>query len=223
MDPSHGGYGLEKVYPPTEEHLSGEIQADIIFVHGLNGDSQNTWTVDGHNGRRICWMSTNGFLPSMIPLSRIFTFKYNARILNYNSDAGLEDISRSLLSQIQSVRKERREINRKLIFVCHSLGGLVVKQAMILDTQDDSLKNIQDHTVGVITLGTPHGGSHLGITLTRISFVTGTSKEISRTLSVKSEPLESLNKAFEGYYLSKPSARTHWCVIMLIKTFNRTI
>jgi hypothetical protein len=98
-----------------------------------------------------------------------------------------------------------QEIDRKIIFVCHSLGGLVVKQALILNAHS-ILKPIQDCTAGIIFLGTPHGGSHLGRTLTLISLltgITGSSQNFAKVLSTNSESLHKLNDGFKDYYMKR--------------------
>jgi pimeloyl-ACP methyl ester carboxylesterase len=93
-----------------------------------------------------------------------------------------------------------QEINRKLIFVCHSLGGLVVKQALVLTPQSSAIKDIQDRTTGIVFLGTPHGGSHLGRRLAWIAFITGSSKDLASILSIDSKPLNKLSDDFKQYY-----------------------
>lgn len=54
---------------------------------------------------------------------------------------------------------------RPLIFIGHSLGGLVIQKALLhSDESPDVLSNdIVDSTAGVIFLGTPHRGSTLAI------------------------------------------------------------
>lgn len=55
---------------------------------------------------------------------------------------------------------------RPIIFICHSLGGLVVKDALVKAASHDSHKRDRDlaliyqHTKAVLFLGTPHRGSH---------------------------------------------------------------
>lgn len=56
-------------------------------------------------------------------------------------------------------------LEQPIIFVCHNLGGLVVKDALIeaasnkCHQRDLSLPKIYTETKGVIFLGTPHRGS----------------------------------------------------------------
>jgi hypothetical protein len=61
----------------------------------------------------------------------------------------------------------RGRTTRPIVFVCHSLGGLVVKQGLIKASQyyhnqrHPSLGAIWKATTGVIFMGTPHRGSGL--------------------------------------------------------------
>ncbi|KAF4503255.1 vegetatible incompatibility HET-E-1 [Fusarium agapanthi] len=60
-------YGLLEVY-------NGEnAQADIVFLHGLRGDREKTWTKNG-----VVW--PKDLLPGDIPASRIFLFGYDTNI-----------------------------------------------------------------------------------------------------------------------------------------------
>lgn len=49
---------------------------------------------------------------------------------------------------------------RPIIFVCHSLGGLVVKQALIFSQIDKLYSDIRNSTYGIVFLATPHRGSN---------------------------------------------------------------
>jgi hypothetical protein len=48
-----------------------------------------------------------------------------------------------------------------MVFVAHSLGGLVTECALCLSksSSDSEIQLLEEHTVGVAFLGTPHHGS----------------------------------------------------------------
>jgi hypothetical protein len=48
--------------------------------------------------------------------------------------------------------------DRPIIFVCHSMGGLVVKKAYLLGKHDPEFAHIISQVYGIIFLGTPHRG-----------------------------------------------------------------
>jgi len=54
------------------------------------------------------------------------------------------------------------------IFVAHSLGCLVVKQALVTAKNNDTYKDIRDATYGLVFFAVPHQGGH-GATLGAIA------------------------------------------------------
>lgn len=57
---------------------------------------------------------------------------------------------------------------RKIIFVAHSMGGLIVKKTYILGKHDSNYADLIDQVYGIIFLGTPHRGSQYAKTLNNI-------------------------------------------------------
>ncbi|KAK3312081.1 hypothetical protein B0H66DRAFT_394025 [Apodospora peruviana] len=193
-----GDYGLELRAPSSESVLSSRIQADIILVHGINGDPKKTWVHQDGDGQRD-WTSDVGFLPSMMPLCRIYTFKWNASITHYNSDADIKNIASGLLWHIDQVRRTQEEKHRKLLFIGHSLGGLLIQRALTLDSRVQGRRLIQESTVGIIFLGTPHGGSGLANVFKRVLFFADSPKPLFDVLSIGSLSLNKITTRFIEY------------------------
>lgn len=99
---------------------------DIIAVHGLGGHYKTTWTCE--NG--ALWLAD--FLPQQLSendiTARIFSFGYNAKTLITNSVLDIGDIARNLLNRIELERDSDAEKQRPIIFIAHSLGGIIVKK-----------------------------------------------------------------------------------------------
>ncbi|KFZ03761.1 hypothetical protein V502_10684 [Pseudogymnoascus sp. VKM F-4520 (FW-2644)] len=128
---------------------------DIIAIHGINGDAYRTWT-DASTGK--LWL--RDFLPGQVPGARIFSFGYPSEVAFTKSKGDIKDFARSLLASLKAARVGERLQCRPLIFICHSMGGLVVKQALItarLDAVDYGF--ITGSTRGILFLSTPHRGS----------------------------------------------------------------
>ncbi|KAH8746959.1 hypothetical protein F5882DRAFT_312127 [Hyaloscypha sp. PMI_1271] len=115
---------------------------DIVAVHGLNGDAYSTWT---HAQTEKLWL--RDFLPSDLPGARIYSFGYPAEVAFNTATGKLDDWARALLEGLKAVRagKEEKCSTRAIVFLCHSMGGLVVKQAIR----------------GILFLATPHRGSDI--------------------------------------------------------------
>ncbi|KAH7204891.1 ankyrin repeat-containing domain protein [Fusarium redolens] len=133
--------------PPNGPHT-----VDIVMVHGLNGNRTKTWTQDG-----CCW--PRDLLPKKIPTARVLTFGYDASFARNYSTYGIREHATMLLARLRDNREERDDVDRPLIFVCHSLGGIVVKQALLIASIDQAYSSISRSTTGIVFMGTPHRGS----------------------------------------------------------------
>ncbi|KAK3371064.1 Alpha/Beta hydrolase protein [Lasiosphaeria ovina] len=170
--------------------------ADIILVHGLNGHRTRTWTKDGR-----CW--PRDFLPHTLPGARIMAFGYDSTVMRWRG-ASHNSIGRHasmLLSDLQNMRGDNPD--RPIIFVGHSLGGIVIKDALCkANAAGASLRDtkIFNSTYGIIFLGTPHRGSgyaRLGWAGAAIThFWRGMNIKLVQTLRHDSDILDRVNTDF---------------------------
>ncbi|KAH8595401.1 hypothetical protein B0O99DRAFT_686824 [Bisporella sp. PMI_857] len=132
----------------------------IIAVHGLNPRSKSgadhawdTWrTSDGPHGR--LWLRDD--LPRHVPNSRIFLYEYNATVV-YGKDQ--DTFIGKANELLEAIRVERaRDETRPIIFLCHSMGGLLVKQALINAHNNLKYTLIKTATLGLAFFATPHKG-----------------------------------------------------------------
>ncbi|KAH7336682.1 hypothetical protein BKA65DRAFT_38167 [Rhexocercosporidium sp. MPI-PUGE-AT-0058] len=129
---------------------------DIVAVHGLNPTNaefhaEATWTAEDK-----LWLKD--FLPSKLPKARILLFGYNSNVAFETSIAGVREQAVNLLNRLTSKRGDAGD--RPIIFVAHSLGGIIVKRALVEAKLDDSYKAIRDATYGIAFFGTPHQGGN---------------------------------------------------------------
>ena len=172
--------GLTNLHQPREEQ---SVIADLVFVHGLQGHPQRTWQSSvipqehtlGRNpfkrwrdplrdkeGAGVFWPAD--LIPQDFPRLRVLTYGYDSKVTGYyassKSKNGIFDHGNSLLN---ALKRERTNLsNRPIIFVAHSLGGLVVKQALVEARKRISSSHV--HIIytsarAVIFFGTPHRGS----------------------------------------------------------------
>ena len=142
--------------------LSEKSQAktvDIVAVHGLMGDPFETWTHE--NGKM--WLKD--FLADDLPSARIMIFGYDSAVAFGKSVGDIEDNALSLLNQLVAERPtsgSEGQDGRPIVFVCHSLGGLIVKKAMVLAherSSEPAFKDVLDNTKAMAFLSVPHRGS----------------------------------------------------------------
>lgn len=167
--PNGDTYGLRVLHEPAEPLV------DIIFVHGLTGDSYNTW-LDVESG--TYWPVH--LLSKDVPDARIMAFGYDADVTKFPgpvSQNNLRDHALALLNEVAAVRsgedsvctlvryisiaKQSGKKDRKIVFMVFSLGGLVTKKALCLSERAfyPHLQQIDRCTIAVAFLATPHRGS----------------------------------------------------------------
>ncbi|KAK5215447.1 hypothetical protein LTR72_011508 [Exophiala xenobiotica] len=105
-------------------HDRADATVDICFVHGLTGDRDTTWTVKGQSEP---WPQR--LLAPQVPSASILTWGYDAYVVRTSvaSSNRLIDHASNLLNDLTTDRARHDTSDRPLIFVAHSLGGLVCK------------------------------------------------------------------------------------------------
>lgn len=166
MDPSAYEFPfLEEVYTPAEQP-----KIDFVFVHGLNPRGRvdhafHTWTHE--NG--TFW--PRDYLPQDIPQARVFIYGYNSNVTNPQSmsNASVKDHANTLLNLLDLERSPQVNARPpKIIFIGHSLGGLVIKQALLNAQEDPKYTSIRTGTYGLVFFSTPHHGTK-GVELGKIA------------------------------------------------------
>ncbi|KAI1391444.1 uncharacterized protein F4822DRAFT_427295 [Hypoxylon trugodes] len=191
-----GPLGLTVVYTPKDVP-----KADIIFVHGLGGTSRWTWSKN--KDPDLFWPLKFLPLEADICQARILTFGYNAEFRMKGSvSTSILDFAKDLLYDMKYARDYQNEgLNIgdvPLIFVVHSMGGLVVKEAYIQGQNDPEYDSIIKAVSAIVFLSTPHRGTHLAETLNRIlqSTMIISSKNYISELVKNSLTLQRLNEQF---------------------------
>lgn len=156
----------------TGSHGDNSALVDVVFVHGLGGDDVSTWKPSGSSDSWLNWLAED------IPSIAVWTLKYPAGATKWTTKGegmALPDRAANLIPTMLYYGIG----SRKTIFVCHSLGGLVVKQILrhSSDMAQPEWQKITESTLGVAFLATPHSGSNLASILRalRISRATRTS------------------------------------------------
>ncbi|KAF8242777.1 hypothetical protein K440DRAFT_656415 [Wilcoxina mikolae CBS 423.85] len=98
------------------------------------------------------------FLPSELPSARILLFGYNANVAFETSIAGVQECAENLLTRLKGKRRLAKQ--RPIIFICHSLGGIICKKALTISKLDPTYESIRNLTYGIVFFATPHQGGN---------------------------------------------------------------
>ncbi len=180
---------------------------DIVFIHGLGGTSRHTWSRnrDLHLFWPLEWLPNEPELSS----ARIMTFGYNSHFSSVSNRKenilNISDFAKDLLFSMKFATGEgerRLDIGSvPIIFVAHSMGGLIVKKAFILGQHDEHYRELIQAVSGVVFLSTPHRGSNLAEILNKIlsaCIFAFSPKQYISELSVNSPTIQEINEQFRN-------------------------
>ncbi|MDF5725168.1 MAG: NACHT domain-containing protein, partial [Rhizonema sp. PD37] len=195
---------------PVLGHDNDNRECDIVFVHGLAGHAWGTWHPEGKDGK------CSEFWPAWLWKDlkddgidvAVWTFGYKAPRLNWN---GVPQSLTVLANELLEFLKDKSIAKRPLIFITHSMGGLLIKKLLETarnignETTNDPhhvfCQKLIKTTKGIVFLATPHRGSSLAnpIKWCIILPVGINVKELQPNQGV----LEALNKDFREFIFNE--------------------
>ncbi|OXV06684.1 hypothetical protein Egran_05549 [Elaphomyces granulatus] len=205
--------------PPSDR---GAI-IDIVFVHGFNGHPRDTWVQEPS---MFYWPWE---LRNVINEARIMMFGYDAniKVLAAKNLMGIRDHARNLLARLRNERAIFPISKRPLAFVCHSMGGLVVKEVRSpsLGPGGPAVHSISLNTKALFFFGTPHRGA-AALDSKRLSLLINVSKlffaglpgDLETALKTRSSELFAINDEFRNIALLQENKLSITCFFERVET-----
>ncbi|KAL2069213.1 hypothetical protein VTL71DRAFT_15551 [Oculimacula yallundae] len=157
---SIGDLGLNLLHEPPD------CNVDFVFVHGLRGGSRKTWSASpspAHYWPKE-WLPADPDFRNV----RIHSFGYNSDWLdNRENLLTIHDFGQSLIEEIYNTLG-RGAANTPIVFIGHSMGGLVIKKACIISRENPVYNTVGARIHSIYFLATPHRGSDLAQTLSNM-------------------------------------------------------
>ncbi|EAQ88998.1 hypothetical protein CHGG_05617 [Chaetomium globosum CBS 148.51] len=136
-------------------------RADCIAVSGLASHPFGSWQPRGHD-KTFMWV--RDAIPASIPGLRTIIYGYDSSLLESSSFQSISDLAQSLILHLKSGGWNLPS-SKPIVFLAHSLGGLVLKEAIVQAASGEkNITNILDNVLGAIMFGVPSLGmeqSHL--------------------------------------------------------------
>ena len=145
-----------------DHRATSEFAEPLSKIRKLNPFSKS------HHSKDIAAPATywpRDLVPETVPCARVLTFGYDTHIRHWIGASAnrntVYDIAWDLLVALESER--RTKPLRPILFVVHSLGGIVVKEMLRRSKGchlgQAYLSRVFQSTIGIIFFGTPHAGS----------------------------------------------------------------
>ncbi|CAG8908840.1 unnamed protein product [Penicillium egyptiacum] len=171
--------------------IADGVLDSIVAVHGLGKNSIETWT---HHETGTLWL--RDLLPQSIHNARVLTFDYDANPSLYTGKDFMDRVqsqATTLVADLEGERSLENASRRPVIFVCHGLGGIIVKSALVHSASRTShftshLNAIYISTFAILFFSTPHDHIDVGKWLPS-SASTMTIRQPKEKISVPGTPI----------------------------------
>ena len=178
---------------------------DLVLIHGLGGDAFTTWMAERE---RIDTFWPN-WLAADRPRLGIWTLGYAADASGWKAESmALADRGTQLLDLFENEGLGERP----LVFVTHSLGGIIAKQ-VLRHAEGFGVarwRRIATSTRGIAFIATPHTGANLANFAQFASAVFRTNEQV-KELASNDARLRELHTWFRGFYTEKGLICRTWC------------
>ena len=198
----------------------------VVFVHGMQSNSAKGWY---NQEKDIFW-------PELVCRDPVFKCP-SVYLGGYYTEKDsrkycIDDCSAELLSSLENSSLNNAPLNKNnILFVCHSLGGVVVRHLLV-----NNYEKFVNKKVGLVLLASPSLGSTLAIRVQRMIAWLSKNK-IKKALTWKNDELVQLHHSFkeligsrndnektsnlnisgcEGYENEPTKIWRYWCKVFLV-------
>ncbi|KAH1636019.1 hypothetical protein KXW31_002675 [Aspergillus fumigatus] len=186
-----GPLGLNLLFSPRQPLI------DLIFVHGLGGGSRKTWskTTSASHYWPKEWLPKDPAFKN----ARVHSFGYDSDWMKSKDNClDIYHFARSLLGEL-STSPHLHNADTPIIFISHSMGGLVVKKAFLLAKQNATDRYLVKRIRAMYFLATPHRGSDSAKLLSNILNIAYSSRAYVSDLKRGSDAINLINDEFRRH------------------------
>uniref|UniRef100_A0A3P9CNN5 Protein SERAC1 n=1 Tax=Maylandia zebra TaxID=106582 RepID=A0A3P9CNN5_9CICH len=198
--------GVYILHPQTRSNQP--IKADVLFIHGILGAAFKTWRQKDRNALEEeeaakreddyteCWPKS--WLAADCPNLRVLSVEYDSHLSDWMAQCPAENQRKSLAYRSQELLKKLKLAGvgeRPVVWVAHSMGGLLVKKMLLDALQDPDMHGLLQNTKGIMFYSVPHYGTFMAEYSVNVRYLLFPSIEV-RELCKDSPALRSLNDNF---------------------------
>jgi hypothetical protein len=127
-----------------------------IAISGLASHPFGSWQPKG-NDKSFMWIRDG--LPKHLPGTRTIIYGYDTKLLDSSSFQRVPDLAKELISQLEAYGWGTQS-DRPIAFLAHSLGGLVLKEALVelSKSPDETQQALLSVVRGGVFFGVPNLG-----------------------------------------------------------------
>ncbi|KAL8303508.1 hypothetical protein RB597_005022 [Gaeumannomyces tritici] len=222
INEQHSVCGPEKPNDATSKSKKRRLKEFLVSLPRQKSRGPNAIASGSSTGHQILdanlpqsaesqmWFWPQHSVPVACPDARVLTWGYDTVVTRPGHGpackASIMSHGKDLLFSLERFRRDTDAGRRPLIFVAHSLGGIVVKEMLSCSARIEEARNVLESTAAIIFLGTPHRGS---VSLARLgnkgrSIISAlgfdTASDALDALGLRSTDLERCQESFSALW-----------------------
>jgi len=199
---------------------------NVVFMHGLGSDAHGAWAYEEKEKtkrrsplnlfrqtassedepKRLFWPE---WLGEDMPGAAVYLVDYPANKMGWNVGWPIEEASVAVLDRLMK-NPALRKSDAPIVFICHSLGGVVTKQLILKANSGRDLNDQKDafldRVAGVVFLATPHDGSILATLASQFGWLV---TDTMRDLVANTAKLGDLSDNYRDYIAANDGRIRH--------------
>ncbi|XP_031731380.1 protein SERAC1 [Anarrhichthys ocellatus] len=198
--------GVYILHPQTRGNQP--IKADVLFIHGILGAAFKTWRqkdrdmseeekeAESREDYTECWPKS--WLAADCPNLRVLSVEYDSHLSDWMAKCPAENQRKSLAYRSRELLKKLKLAGvgeRPVVWVAHSMGGLLVKKMLLDAAEDPDMHELLKNTKGIMFYSVPHHGTFMAEYSVSVRYLLFPSVEV-RELCKDSPALRNLNENF---------------------------
>ncbi|XP_056219271.1 protein SERAC1 isoform X2 [Seriola aureovittata] len=195
------------LHPPSTNTWQ-QIKADVLFIHGILGAAFKTWRqkdrntleeekeAESRDDYTECWPKS--WLAADCPNLRVLSVEYDSHLSDWMAKCPAENQRKSLAYRSRELLKKLKLAGvgeRPVVWVAHSMGGLLVKKMLLDASEDPDMHELLKNTKGIVFYSVPHRGTSMAEYSVNVRYLLFPSIEV-RELCKDSPALRNLNENF---------------------------
>lgn len=144
-----------------------------------------------------CW--PRDWLAEDVPGTRIVSVEYETQISGWTITCPVNNEQRTLHTRSKELLMKLRQAGvgeRPVVWVGHSMGGLLIKQMLLMAREDPESESIVENSRGIVFYSVPNKGTPLANTKRAIKYIISPTVEVEE-LKQGSKPLLALHRQFQ--------------------------
>ncbi|KAM4060463.1 ankyrin repeats (3 copies) domain-containing protein [Hirsutella rhossiliensis] len=152
--------GVKVLHPGSDEAIQ-KTKIDIVLVPGLGANPQTSWESPK---TKFSWPTDANGLISDFPAARILLHMYESAWIGHRKvNQSIINAAGSLLQGLDS-HSPKNTPRRPIVFIGHSMGGLVIAKAVtLMETQREQYPNMLEAVAGAAFFGAPFRGANAAL------------------------------------------------------------